>query len=84
MEDPQQLRIGFINDSFVVHAARVGEPSYCLQRYFQGCGGADAQYRVGNESYVDLDTVMPGFVFSDSNQYRNITPKISTLRGAFL
>ena len=32
VEDPQPLRIGFINDSFVVHAARVGESSYCLQR----------------------------------------------------
>ena len=30
--EPQPLRIGFINDSFVVPAKRVGEPSYCLQR----------------------------------------------------
>ena len=30
--DPQPLRIGFINDSFVVPAKRVGETSYCLQR----------------------------------------------------
>lgn len=32
VEDPQPLRIGFINDSFVVPAKRVGETSYCLQR----------------------------------------------------
>ena len=32
VEDPQPLRIGFINDSFVVSAKRVGETSYCLQR----------------------------------------------------
>ncbi|MBQ3673914.1 MAG: HAD-IA family hydrolase [Paludibacteraceae bacterium] len=32
IEDPQPLRIGFINDSFVVHSKRVGEKSYCLQR----------------------------------------------------
>lgn len=30
--EPQPLRIGFINDSFVVPAKRVGETSYCLQR----------------------------------------------------
>ena len=30
--EPQPLRIGFINDSFVVPAARLGEKSYCLQR----------------------------------------------------
>ena len=30
--EPQPLRIGFINDSFVVPAKRIGEPSYCLQR----------------------------------------------------
>lgn len=30
--DPQPLRIGFINDSFVIPAKRVGEKSYCLQR----------------------------------------------------
>lgn len=32
VEEPQPLRIGFINDSFVVPAKRVGETSYCLQR----------------------------------------------------
>ena len=32
VQDPQPLRIGFINDSFVVQAKRVGETSYCLQR----------------------------------------------------
>ena len=32
VEAPQPLRIGFINDSFVVPAKRVGETSYCLQR----------------------------------------------------
>ena len=32
VNEPQPLRIGFINDSFVVPAKRVGEPSYCLQR----------------------------------------------------
>lgn len=32
VKDPQPLRIGFINDSFVVPARRVGETSYCLQR----------------------------------------------------
>jgi Ser/Thr protein kinase RdoA (MazF antagonist) len=32
VEEPQPLRIGFINDSFVVLAKRVGETSYCLQR----------------------------------------------------
>ena len=32
VEDPQPLRIGFINDSFVVPARRVGETAYCLQR----------------------------------------------------
>ena len=30
--EPQPLRIGFINDSYVVPAKRVGETSYCLQR----------------------------------------------------
>lgn len=30
--EPQPLRIGFINDSFVVPSKRVGEKSYCLQR----------------------------------------------------
>ena len=29
---PEPLRIGFINDSFVVRAKRIGEKSYCLQR----------------------------------------------------
>ena len=32
VEQPQPLRIGFINDSFVVPAKRIGETSYCLQR----------------------------------------------------
>jgi len=32
VEEPQPLRIGFINDSFVVPAKRIGETSYCLQR----------------------------------------------------
>lgn len=32
VQEPQPLRIGFINDSFVVPAKRVGETSYCLQR----------------------------------------------------
>ena len=32
VQEPQPLRIGFINDSFVVQAKRVGETSYCLQR----------------------------------------------------
>jgi hypothetical protein len=32
VQEPQPLRIGFINDSFVVPANRIGEPSYCLQR----------------------------------------------------
>ena len=32
VNEPQPLRIGFINDSFVVPAKRIGEPSYCLQR----------------------------------------------------
>ena len=32
VQDPQPLRIGFINDSFVVPAKRIGETSYCLQR----------------------------------------------------
>lgn len=32
VSEPQPLRIGFINDSFVVPAKRVGETSYCLQR----------------------------------------------------
>ena len=32
VEEPQPLRIGFINDSFIVPAKRVGETSYCLQR----------------------------------------------------
>lgn len=32
VDAPQPLRIGFINDSFVVPARRVGETSYCLQR----------------------------------------------------
>ena len=32
VQDPRPLRIGFINDSFVVPAQRIGEPSYCLQR----------------------------------------------------
>ncbi|MBR1427398.1 MAG: aminoglycoside phosphotransferase family protein [Paludibacteraceae bacterium] len=32
VQEPQPLRIGFINDSFIVPAGRVGEPSYCLQR----------------------------------------------------
>ncbi len=30
--EAQPLRIGFINDSFIVPAKRVGERSYCLQR----------------------------------------------------
>ena len=30
--EPQPLHIGFINDSFIVPARRVGERSYCLQR----------------------------------------------------
>ena len=30
--EPEPLRIGFINDSFVVRAKRIGEKSYCLQR----------------------------------------------------
>ncbi len=30
--EPQPLRIGFINDSYVVPAKRIGEKSYCLQR----------------------------------------------------
>lgn len=30
--EPKPLRIGFINDSFIVPACRVGERSYCLQR----------------------------------------------------
>ena len=30
--EAQPLRIGFINDSFVVPASRIGERSYCLQR----------------------------------------------------
>ena len=30
--EAQPLRIGFINDSFIVPARRVGERSYCLQR----------------------------------------------------
>ena len=32
VQEPQPLRIGFINDSFIVPAKRVGETSYCLQR----------------------------------------------------
>ena len=32
IEQPQPLRVGFINDSFVVPAKRIGETSYCLQR----------------------------------------------------
>ncbi len=32
VDEPQPLRIGFINDSFIVPAKRVGETSYCLQR----------------------------------------------------
>ena len=32
VSEPQPLRIGFINDSFIVPAKRVGEKSYCLQR----------------------------------------------------
>lgn len=32
VQEPQPLRIGFINDSFIVSAKRVGETSYCLQR----------------------------------------------------
>ena len=30
--EPEPLRIGFINDSFVVRSKRIGEKSYCLQR----------------------------------------------------
>lgn len=30
--EPEPLRIGFINDSFIVRAKRIGEKSYCLQR----------------------------------------------------
>ena len=30
--EPEPLRIGFINDSFIVRAARIGEKSYCMQR----------------------------------------------------
>ena len=32
VEEAHPLRIGFINDSYVVPAKRIGEPSYCLQR----------------------------------------------------
>ena len=32
VDEPRPLRIGFINDSYVVPAKRIGEPSYCLQR----------------------------------------------------
>lgn len=32
VDEPQPLHVGFINDSYVVPAKRVGETSYCLQR----------------------------------------------------